>query len=138
MIEPKEIDNCISIHAPVKGATLAFSIQSATYCDFNPRPREGSDCIFSRFDSSKLISIHAPVKGATSAQNFAHEWTTISIHAPVKGATYSYRSSFVDVVISIHAPVKGATILIFHPHHSSEHFNPRPREGSDLRILKRN
>ena len=56
----------ISIHAPVKGATVAAGhLQTAFF-----------------------ISIHAPVKGATpQARAAARTRFTISIHAPVKGAT---------------------------------------------------
>ena len=58
----------ISIHAPVKGATLLG--------------REWSD--------GRGISIHAPVKGATGEQPALHRRLGISIHAPVKGATTSF------------------------------------------------
>ena len=55
----------ISIHAPVKGATVEM---------------EGK-----QYD--ELISIHAPVKGATVVEAVQFVDTEISIHAPVKGAT---------------------------------------------------
>ena len=57
----------ISIHAPVKGATLHLG-------DLPRLPRQ--------------ISIHAPVKGATrNLPDDAEHIPLISIHAPVKGAT---------------------------------------------------
>ncbi len=55
----------ISIHAPVKGATLARALL---------RDVDG-------------ISIHAPVKGATLTRGIELLPSVISIHAPVKGAT---------------------------------------------------
>ena len=55
----------ISIHAPVKGATLKIQ--------------------FTPWDPS--ISIHAPVKGATQSHATTCICAYISIHAPVKGAT---------------------------------------------------
>ena len=56
----------VSIHAPVKGATMVR--------DLNP--------------GEKVVSIHAPVKGATLFQHLAkNEQEKVSIHAPVKGAT---------------------------------------------------
>ena len=61
----------ISIHAPVKGATLRFATQGAGPC----------------------ISIHAPVKGATATAGPACQATEISIHAPVKGATAEQQTS---------------------------------------------
>ena len=57
--------DAISIHAPVKGATVVLDFLT-TFC---------------------TISIHAPVKGATRVQAFAPCQLDISIHAPVKGAT---------------------------------------------------
>ena len=57
----------ISIHAPVKGATLE---QIHFYVFFS------------------TISIHAPVKGATLRPSLGQsQYRQISIHAPVKGAT---------------------------------------------------
>ena len=77
----------ISIHAPVKGATQ----DRGRFCfcgkNFNPRSREGSDLS----------------KGVDS-----HPCGHISIHAPVKGATASS--------VRIRCP---------------RNFNPRSREGSD-------
>ena len=58
----------VSIHAPVKGATIAVA---------------DAEC------SELSVSIHAPVKGATCAA--AHNPAIVeyvSIHAPVKGATF--------------------------------------------------
>ena len=58
----------ISIHAPVKGATFQSPFAVSCNPHFNPRSREGSDLqdiihCFLTID----ISIHAPVKGATRA-----------------------------------------------------------------------
>ena len=56
--------------------------------DFNPRSREGSDCVkFQKQQRCKIISIHAPAKGATAAGNSSGRYSGISIHAPAKGAT---------------------------------------------------
>ena len=56
----------ISIHAPVKGATV----------------RRMPAVLLA------IISIHAPVKGATATVGLRRlAWQAISIHAPVKGAT---------------------------------------------------
>ena len=57
----------ISIHAPVKGATIE---------------RNEADI------KTLIISIHAPVKGATyDIDGSLYRIRQISIHAPVKGAT---------------------------------------------------
>ena len=109
MAEANGLNDFISIHAPVKGATDCSSL--VIHC--------------------LQISIHAPVKGATGSYECVSSLYTISIHAPVKGAThystmiclphfnFNPRSRegsdhiivFLcnDISISIHAPVKGAT-----------------------------
>ena len=55
----------VSIHAPVKGATMptAFCLRTTS------------------------VSIHAPVKGATGDMRNLYCISIVSIHAPVKGAT---------------------------------------------------
>ena len=57
----------VSIHAPVKGATIASLL----------------------FESVLAVSIHAPVKGATDYFYGVQidQIRKVSIHAPVKGAT---------------------------------------------------
>ena len=57
----------ISIHAPVKGATWIRVSRHLTRPDFNPRSREGSDGQTQCYRHLHYISIHAPVKGATSS-----------------------------------------------------------------------
>ena len=131
----------ISIHAPVKGATAT-------------RLRLAS--------SWAMISIHAPVKGATSrdvirangsrpvvlylhgparpvAGCHPRKWQPgISIHAPVKGATRRAPEwRFLPAKISIHAPVKGATLRSGSVGASGSYFNPRTREGCDIKRVKK-
>ena len=56
----------ISIHAPVKGATGRRSFRSWNTRYFNPRTRVGCYVVYIREQGlQKPISIHAPVKGAT-------------------------------------------------------------------------
>ena len=57
----------ISIHAPVKGATSETVSKRWGMRDFNPRSREGSDVADDADSAWDDISIHAPVKGATTA-----------------------------------------------------------------------
>ena len=79
----------ISIHAPVKGATLLYVFFVLVILNFNPRTREGCD--------TQQVAIAKAIAG-------------ISIHAPVKGATIPVKAiDYVEIDISIHAPVKGAT-----------------------------
>ena len=60
----------------------------------------------------------------------------ISIHAPAKGATIYTIIEYYHLLISIHAPAKGATLVLACSSLSLPYFNPRPREGSDLRARK--
>ena len=55
----------ISIHAPTKGATPPSFCSHLTVRDFNPRSHEGSDGYEYLQSSEHNISIHAPTKGAT-------------------------------------------------------------------------
>ena len=145
----------ISIHAPVKGATVGFDDGRFALAISIHAPVKGATRVFACWRITlDVISIHAPVKGATTglgllAAGSVHfnprtregcdsgdqiRWEIadgISIHAPVKGATIllavlTYRGS-----ISIHAPVKGATTELYTPRHSPQDFNPRTREGCD-------
>ena len=55
----------VSIHAPVKGATIFRNAYMPTLWGFNPRSREGSDYSSVSLKLYLCVSIHAPVKGAT-------------------------------------------------------------------------
>ena len=104
------IQPCISIHAPARGATLPSM----------------------RLIHSASISIHAPARGATHGKSSAHvvgcifqsthprggrlsrnkrqrNQRNISIHAPARGATNRGVLSGTVICISIHAPARGAT-----------------------------
>jgi len=103
------VRSSVSIHAPVKDATLGF------------KPERLSD----------EVSIHAPVKDATAAHQAGGHRHGVSIHAPVKDATQTIcpvqrlccfnpraregRDGRVGCLsapcgnVSIHAPVKDAT-----------------------------
>ena len=100
--------------------------------DFNPRSREGSDCVAAGAAVGCVsISIHAPARGATHLDKSSIEaitnfnprsregsdsgWDTdgrryiISIHAPARGATREKNVISETTDISIHAPARGAT-----------------------------
>ena len=101
----------ISIHAPVKGATL--------------RIREHGLQI-------RFISIHAPVKGATQRNGALSEIRENFNPRTREGCDPAPSSRFSGLrLISIHAPVKGATLHIFTVLIGSCDFNPRTREGCD-------
>ncbi len=124
---------CISIHAPMNGATSS-SISSAnkklisihaptngatgTGCriwldprNFNPRSDERSDLTLDIMADSADISIHAPTNGATALFYLCFLFKVISIHAPTNGATNTIAAICQMYNISIHAPTNGATEL---------------------------
>ena len=104
----------ISIHAPAKGATQAWtSIQPALQFQSTLPRRE------------RLPKIPLDTK-----------YQGISIHAPAKGATVFPVSCKCCSGISIHAPAKGATELHWVPMQWLLYFNPRSREGSDITSVK--
>ena len=121
----------VSIHAPVKGATLVVegSEIEATFQStrrregrdqedgrfrrraprFNPRAREGRDracpCglrLYTGFNPRAR-------EGRDGRGGSPEECPQVSIHAPVKGATATRERLFRSTLVSIHAPVKGAT-----------------------------
>ena len=105
----------ISIHAPVKGATVVINRGRPIY----------------------VISIHAPVKGATQGSGQGRVYQSISIHAPVKGAT-AWRVHSPCVAKHFNPRSREGSDFPWernrlHP----THFNPRSREGSDAAELHR-
>ena len=103
-------ENKISIHAPVKGATLVRDVVA--------------------FKSG--ISIHAPVKGATQPSYHVQRDQVYFNPRPREGSDVVNGNRFDWLAqISIHAPVKGATDCGVIGSPSDFNFNPRPREGSD-------
>ena len=69
MVLDPEPGTDVSIHAPVKGATISSQIIiRGTEC-FNPRTREGATVRTIAPMSPSEVSIHAPVKGATIPSN---------------------------------------------------------------------
>jgi len=127
----------VSIHAPVKGATDGWvkSRRRGTFQSTRPwRARRGAPPSPPR--PRGRVSIHAPVKGATFSNRHFEPRRCVSIHAPVKGATKGLGGGLTPLDVSIHAPVKGATVFIVLEIACNICFNPRAREGRD-RVLKR-
>ena len=151
-------DYDISIHAPAKGATFAYSIHSIGRKDFNPRSREGSDrrrsrlsCWTITFQSTLprrerplppgrggwLINFNPRSREGSDVSQMAQDVSQIqiSIHAPAKGATGYAQDRQGARQISIHAPAKGATFMPDFSSRFRNYFNPRSREGSDAHWL---
>ena len=80
----------VSIHAPVRGATLDQLFVRRIIIGFNSRARKGRDTVlFAEIIRRMHVSIHAPVRGATPcARAGGSGHAPVSIHAPVRGATF--------------------------------------------------
>ena len=102
----------VSIHAPVRGATRQSRSLDSLRQGFNPRARTGRDVPWRERSRFSSVSIHAPVRGATEAMNLSLHFTLVSIHAPVRGATCTWEMGIMHTYVSIHAPVRGATFAL--------------------------
>ena len=109
-VVPCGLCQLVSIHAPAKGATLAY-LQSLSLCfRFNPRSREGSD--FSSAFLIFLVILCFNPRSREGSDEFHRDLFSallVSIHAPAKGATVSLLITAYNKCVSIHAPAKGAT-----------------------------
>ena len=86
-----ELDFYISIHAPVKGATVFDISQVIPQKDFNPRSREGSDIPVKKRRKLKINFNPRSREGSDYAVVGKYPvYDEISIHAPVKGATFFF------------------------------------------------
>ena len=124
------IDN-VSIHAPVRGAT------TATACGRGARPFQSTPPYEGRLSRPVMrrglrsVSIHAPVRGATVLRYSRGQFPVVSIHAPVRGATaddfvYAVLKTFQSTPPYEGRPLIGALFIV-----GGYGFNPRPRTRGD-------
>ena len=101
----------VSIHAPVRGATIRNCCCSPWDNRFNPRTRAG--CDFNMYYQVRTISvsIHAPVRGATPIRPTSSKFCPRfqSTH-PCGVRQYPGLHNVPNGLVSIHAPVRGATL----------------------------
>ena len=78
----------VSIHAPMRGATVRRPENVSYGRSFNPRAHAGRDLVMlESIQSLTDVSIHAPMRGATKTAATAQSTAFVSIHAPMRGAT---------------------------------------------------
>ena len=122
----------ISIHAPLRGATLPLRYIRVFQQDFNPRPSARGDVLSVAAASSTKPFQSTPLCEGRQPQNLLRfpisifqstplcegrrdkslscsTSSKISIHAPLRGATILSTFSPTFSAISIHAPLRGAT-----------------------------
>ena len=100
----------VSIHAPVRGATLRIDKR----CNLI------------------AVSIHAPVRGATPSPASEKPLTRRFQSTPPCGGRHGEdHEQVLAEMVSIHAPVRGATLRLPVAAYVIYSFNPRPRAGGD-------
>ncbi len=99
----------VSIHAPVRGATVDLAADAQKRCVSIHAPVRGATQSPARTRRLCMVSIHAPVRGATPDAGREPRLSRVSIHAPVRGATWLEGQDRPEGPVSIHAPVRGAT-----------------------------
>ncbi len=123
----------VSIHAPVRGATLCRPSWTMAPVSFNPRARAGRDLVMESFAVER--GVFQSTRPCGARPGVIHMTITIdlfqstrpcgarprcpgcpgrcywgvSIHAPVRGATGALYPTELKEAVSIHAPVRGAT-----------------------------
>ena len=103
------------------------------YSHFNPRLREGGDS-FSFDTSLQIYNFNPRLREGGDLQQQQQELIfTISIHASEKEATSLWRIISDTAKISIHASEKEATITRCVNNLFTSYFNPRLREGGDVK-----
>ena len=140
--------NGVSIHAPMKGATVTCPNQFRSRPCFNPRTHEGCDFGNRLVPGRSVVSIHAPMKGATRDRSQKDDIRRVSIHAPLARCDFIFDHPFLGLSmfqsthllrgattygiapypgrdVSIHAPLARCDGLpLPHPNTISR-FNPR-------------
>ena len=102
----------ISIHAPVKGATMRKAFDGQVHPISIHAPVKGATCgLLFDFQPVVYISIHAPVKGATRQNGRRQRRRTLYFNPRTReGCDLKVTTNEIIIFdISIHAPVKGAT-----------------------------
>ena len=144
----------ISIHAPAKGATSKrFCIHRCFSISIHAPAKGATEPVIGDV-KLVVISIHAPAKGATSCRWCTCKLAIISIHAPAKGATihrtqtrciHRFQSTLPrrerQPVPSLSPPdypfqstlPRRERLCVCGQRQQDKDFNPRSREGSDIK-----
>ena len=128
-------DEGVSIHAPVRGATLGrISYSTGRQC-FNPRTRTGCDRTQTlEAQCHRLFqSTHPYGVRRTTGKHIFHA-IRVSIHAPVRGATYN-SPSIVRHSTGFNPRTRtGCDRRMFREQNPAPGFNPRTRTGCDWEV----
>ena len=104
------LEDEVSTHAPLRGATSWQVIMVVQMRSFNPRTPAGCDGKVTQIVALLLdVSTHAPLRGATLAKSSLSMLKRVSTHAPLRGATLNLPVLLYFTGVSTHAPLRGAT-----------------------------
>ena len=85
----------ISIHAPTRGATFRGKKFSTVFVNFNPRSHEGSDDLYDAYmDQAEEFQSTLPRGERLQLLGVPSQTYGISIHAPTRGATAIFAKKF--------------------------------------------
>ena len=133
MVQRKEANIYISIHAPREGGDKTAAVAAQKKSISIHAPREGGDLTYRFTASVSPVRFQStpPARGATGHLKSLSTVRNISIHAPREGGDnlICICSSIVDKFQST-PPARGATVLhTLRPHEPQRDFNPRPPRG---------
>ena len=121
----------ISIHASAREATI-FRCPTPGHNHFNPRLREGGDCLVAPVQVIFVLFQSTPPRGRRLMPMCHYLEQHIFQSTPPRGRRLRCRvGCAVLIVISIHASAREATRGLSRQSSSGLHFNPRLREGGD-------
>ena len=119
-----------------EGGDLTAVASYVSRISFNPRLREGGDPRGGRLLTPLGVSIHASAREATIKAGKGYYRFEVSIHASAREATAGARLGSIKSEVSIHASAREATVACRVGVSVSLSFNPRLREGGDLRDVR--
>ncbi len=106
-----KLGNSISIHAPLAGCDIWYSLSCVASSNFNPRTPCGvRPCTPLFLAGAEGFQSTHPLRGATAQEGFEQVYSDISIHAPLAGCDPLGFSSARMARISIHAPLAGCDV----------------------------
>ena len=147
---PRTREGCDCRWSPRRSATSGFNPRTREGCDrrpyrerrgrarcFNPRTREGCDLGGRGGNADRhQVSIHAPAKGATPLRRRDPDSRQVSIHAPAKGATVTKSCRGKVAKFQSTHPRRVRQAVINTALGVIQGFNPRTREGCDVRHVR--
>ena len=105
-----------------------------SYTGFNPRSREGNDCMARDMGHRRHVSIHVPARETTLSDcTFYVPEISVSIHVPARETTIGVDNLIFDKCFNPRSR-EGNDCVSISTKAGEQSFNPRSREGNDNRL----